>query len=415
MPMEELSVADQRLAFVLAVRKEGLSITDACEFYGISRPTGYKVLRRYDEEGVAGFLDHSRAPRHCPHAVDDAVVQEILGLKADHPRWGPKKLKAYWERKWAADSEGERRWPATSTVGEILKRAGLVGRRSRKSRANAPTAPILSRTHVPNQVWCADYKGEFRLGNGQWCYPLTITDLQSRYVLCCQALPNVSVERTWPYFVGVFQQYGLPEVLRTDNGVPFAIGSLTGLTQLSLNLIQLGIVLERIQPGKPQQNGTHERMHRTLKAESLPEGDHRAQQRHFDFWRSAFNEERPHEALGLRPPASVFTPSLRPFPTKIPSLEANAYPEGMKVHKVRPCGAIRWRGKELFICNLLTGQHVALDHYEERHHALYVGIMPLAILDETLGTFLPHKDAAPHLRRLRRELLIQRNLLDDDA
>jgi transposase InsO family protein len=391
--MKELSVADRRLSFVRSVIDGDLNISQACRVFGISRPTGYAILQRFENEGVAGLSDRSRAPLHRPQTVDEAIANQILALKVKHPSWGPKKLKASLE-----ESTGNK-WPATSTFGDILKRAGLVKSRHLKSRC--PSAPIRPTEQRPNELWCVDYKGQFSLRGGHLCYPLTMTDQASRYLLRCQALPDVTGTKAWPYFVGAFQEYGLPAAIRSDNGAPFAAASTTGLTYLSLRLIKLGIRLERIDPGKPQQNGAHERMHRTLKAEAIsPASDTLiGQQGRFDAWRREFNDERPHEALDQRTPGSIYVVSPRAMPLVLPELE---YPAGMRVTRVRTNGMIRWRGGFVFVSEVLIGELVGLDPFDEHYYALYVGRQPVAILDERTAAFLPAKQASKMLSELSR-------------
>ena len=380
---------DRRLLFVQSLA-DGLSMSDACREFGISRPTGYDYKDRYDQEGVAGLLDRSRAPHHRPHVVDQSLVTQILALKARYPTWGPKKLKATLEA-----SGGS--WPAASTIGEILKRAGLVKPRRRRSRC--PVAPLAASIPDANDVWCVDFKGQFKLGNNAYCFPLTLTDLASRYLLRCQALPDICGAKAWPYFVGAFQEYGLPRAIRSDNGSPFASASVTGVTKLTLQLIKLGIRLERIAPGKPQQNGAHERMHRTLKAEAIhPLSETFVdQQARFDRWQLEYNFERPHEALGQIPPGTVYAASTRPYPLVMPELE---YPAGMRVTRVRQNGQIRWRGDLVYVSDVLIGEQVGLSNFDEYYHALYVGHQPVAVLDERGPAFLRPVDAAPLIARL---------------
>ncbi len=396
MPMKELSVPDQRLFFVRLIQDEGLSLTEACRTCQISRPTGYKILERFQQEGVAGLSDRSRAPHH-PQTIVPELTDRILAAKAKHPTWGPKKIRAA-----LSQQEPLICWPATSTVGEILKRAGLV--RPRRRHTRCPRIKVQPWETKPNSLWCMDYKGQFQLGDGQWCYPLTITDQQTRFLIRCQALANTAGQNAWPYFVGAFQEFGLPDCIRSDNGSPFANASITGLTHLSLKLLKLGILLERIDPGKPQQNGTHERMHRTLKEEAASPASPQmtAQQHRFDAWRQIYTHERPHEALKMQTPASCYQASLRPYPVCLPPLN---YPEGMKVMRVRPNGCIRLRGKELFVSEVLTGEPIGLDPFANELCALYVGIFPLLILNEAALQFLPDDKASEHLEPLRRQIV----------
>jgi transposase InsO family protein len=385
-------VSDQRLSFV-AMYEEGFSLSHVCLHFGISRPTGYKILERYAQDGVSGLFDLSRAPHSRPNAVHRNQLDQILALKARYPTWGPKKLKARLETLY-----GDLRWPAPSTIGEHLKRAGLV--KERRLRPKCPAAPMLNEPEDVNRLWCIDYKGHFRLGNQRWCYPLTITDRASRFLIRCQALPDVTGAKAWPYFVGAFEEYGLPEAILSDNGSPFASVSTTGLTSLSLKLIRLGIRLERIAPGKPQQNGTHERLHRTLKAEAVYPvvAGLTAQQKRFDAWRRTYNEERPHEALAQSVPASVYTRSPRSYPRRMPGFQ---YPAETKVMRVRPNGCFRWRGREPFVSELLAGLDIALEPVDERRHIVYVGHQPVAVFDEADIAFLHPRNAAKYIKSLR--------------
>jgi putative transposase len=316
LPFKESSLADQRQAFVNII-DQGMRISQACRHFGISRPTGYQILKRYQQFGATGLNDQPRTPHHSPQTTPQEVVDQILALKAKFPYWGPKKLKATHEAQKTADDA--QTWPAVSTIGAILKSNGCV-----KPRARRTNAPAMNRTFAdlttpqyPNHVWSVDYKGQFLLGNGQWCYPLTITDNDTRFLLRCQGLRDVSFEKAWPYFVGAFREFGLPRVIRSDNGAPFASSSVSGMSRLSLNLLKLGIFPERIAPGKPQHNGRHERMHRTLKAETTlpPAYEMNAQQHRFDNWRQEFNHLRPHEGIAMKTPASLFRSSERAYPS----------------------------------------------------------------------------------------------------
>ncbi|WP_165864696.1 integrase core domain-containing protein [Capsulimonas corticalis] len=399
MPFKESSPTDQRLAF-LQLLEGGMSHSEACRYFGISRPTGYKILGRYQKEGVQGLLDQSRAPHHSPQTTSQTVIDQILELKAKHPYWGPKKLKAVHQTR--TTGMGCEPWPSLTTIGTILKTRGLVKSRTRRGSCPAINTPLsgLTQPHCPNHVWSVDYKGHFSLGDGNICYPLTMTDNETRFLLRCQALPDVTYERAWPYFVGAFREFGLPQVIRSDNGAPFAANSITGVSRLSLNLLKLGILPERIAPGKPQQNGRHERMHRTLKAETTipPRYEMSAQQRRFDAWRQEYNEIRPHEGIAMATPASLFTVSPRCYPSRPPELE---YPGGMKVMRVRPNGCIRWKGNELYLGEVLCGEPVGIDHYAAQYQAIYVGQLPIALIIEETGILASRTKTHDQLRLLR--------------
>ncbi len=296
--------------------KEGeASLTALCRKYEISRKTAYKYLRRYGEEGVLGLADRGRAPHTHPNQVSVAVEQAVVDLRLDHPTWGPKKLRAWLER-----HRPKEVWPARSTIGVILERHALNGKQPRRRQRATPSPQPLAHATGPNLVWCVDFKGWFRCGDGERCDPLTVTDAASRYLLCCQLLPRTDSVNTQAALIKVFRRYGLPQRMRSDNGEPFASVGVGGLSTLSIWWLKLGIVLERIEPGEPQQNGRHERMHRTLKKETAApaQASWRAQQRRFDQFRREFNEERPHEALGQQTPADQYRPSLRAYPERLP-------------------------------------------------------------------------------------------------
>jgi putative transposase len=389
MPWQETCAMTERLRLIMAVSSGEETMAEACRQAGISRKTGYKWQARFAAAGVAGLADRSRAPRHRPQTVPATVREAVVARRGQHPTWGPKKLIAALR---AAQPTAP--WPAPSTVGEILKQAGLVLPRRRRRRAPPRTHPLAHAT-AANVVWCADFKGDFRLGDGIRCYPLTISDAHSRFLLRCQALPRTATDRVQPLFAATFREYGLPDVLRTDNGPPFASTGLAGLTPLSVWWIKLGITPERIRPGKPGENGRHERMHRTLKAEGCvpPAPTLRAQQAAFDHFRQEYNTLRPHEALGQRPPAALYTPASRPFPDRLPEL---TYRTADAVRWVRPNGAIRWHQAELYLTPTLSGEPVGLSQVGD-------GLWQVAFGPLVLGTFHEHDPTLrPHLPTRRR-------------
>lgn len=378
----------ERMRFVIAATSGDVSMAAACRQAGISRQQGYKWLARFRAEGAVGLLDRSRAPRHRPQCVAPSVREAVLAQRARHPSWGPKKLVAS-----LAAAQPEVRWPAPSTVGDLLTAAGLVVPRRRRRHAPARTQPLAHATDA-HAVWCADFKGDFALADGSRCYPLTISDAHSRLLLRCQALPVTTTARVQPLFAATFREYGLPAVLRTDNGPPFASTGAGGLTPLSVWWVRLGIRPERIDPGKPQQNGRHERLHRTLKAETCrdPAPSLPAQQRRFDDFRTEYNELRPHEALGQAPPATRFTPSPRPFPERLPDL---VYPDADAVRWVRPNGALRWHSQEVYVSATLARQPVGLTQVGDGDWQLRFGPIHLGILDERTGRLTPARAPAP--------------------
>jgi len=394
--MKELSLSDLRLEFVRRVLDQHASITDACESFGISRVTGYKILSRFESEGVAGLADRSRAPIHCPHSVDAILIDQILAAKG-LPMcryWGPKKVRAHLQI-----TRPDIGWPASSTFAAIFKRHGHVTQR--RLRGATPNAgKPLTQASRPNHVWCIDYKGDFQLLDGYNCYPLTVTDDETRYLIRCQSMSDTSGALAWPCFVGAFRELGLPEKIRSDNGAPFAAVCLTGLTPLSLKFMKLGIGHERMRPSTPTQNARHERMHKTLKAETTqpPSAYAGAQQDRFNIWRDEYNNHRPHEGIGMKRPGDLYTSSPRPYPEFLPALKCE---DGMHAIKVRPNGSIRWRGVELYVGQVLAGEHVTLDHFDEGYHALYVGNQPMAVVDERTKAFLKPKVAKQYLRTLR--------------
>jgi len=377
MPWHSESLMSQRLEFVEAVvhRAPGQSIRDVCRAIGISERVGHKWLARFAAGGPAALADRSHAPHVAAHQVPRAIADAILALREQEPSWGARKLCDVLRREQPAVT-----WPAPSTITTLLKRAGLIlpRRRTRRDRgAWAHTA--LTRAAAPNDVWTADFKGEFRLGCGPYCYPLTMTDLASRYILTVTALASTASEPAAAQFRRCFATYGLPRVLRTDNGGPFAApGALGGLSTLAVWWIRLGIRPERIERGAPQQNGAHERMHRTLKAETTrpPSVTIAAQQHRFERWRRTFNERRPHEALGNTPPAAHYTASPRPLPRRLPMLED---PGDVDLRRVTTSGHIKWRATQIFLSTTLVGEYVSLREYAEGEWTIAFGPLTLGI------------------------------------
>lgn len=352
MPFESTSATDQKLQFISEWSREEIAFSQLCLKYGISRPTGYKWVERYKSFGAAGLEERSHEAHSQPNALDPNLEQMLLRARDRYPSWGPKKLIA-----WIREKEGLERVCALSTANEILKRHGLVSARKVTPRAVTSSEPLAAYRDV-NAVWCVDYKGWFRLGNGRRCDPLTLTDGFSRYLLRCQAFERMGLETTRRVFDATFREYGLPERIRSDNGAPFGSVAIGGLSALAVWWIRLGIVPERIAPGRPCQNGRHERMHRTLKEALQPPGyDLRAQQRRFNAFRRYFNEERPHEALGQRTPQSFYEASTRPYPARIPEPE---YEPSMETRKVQCKGEFKWKGGELFLSETLRGETIGL-------------------------------------------------------
>lgn len=379
MPWNETCVMDEKLKFIAAWTEGRWSMTRLCERFGISRKTGYKWISRYEAMGVSGLEARSRARHHHSNAVTQEVQAYLLELKTGRfPHWGPRKI-----RDWLRCNHPERPWPAASTIGELYDRHGLVKRRRRRPRA-APQSEPLRHCQAPNDVWSADFKGQFKLGNGQWCYPLTVSDNASRYVLGCQGLPNIKQTLVQPVFERIFAEFGIPRAIRTDNGIPFASRGLGGLSRLAVWWLRLGIHVERTAPGRPDQNGRHERMHKTLKAEVPIRHNASAQQRAFNRFRREFNEERPHESLDGARPADRFVKSDRPFknPGEI------TYEPHFTVRRVRTTGEIRWRGGLVFVSEALTGQRVGLLPANSECWEIYYSNRLLGLLDDRLGRIL---------------------------
>jgi putative transposase len=376
MVWRETGIMDERLKFVEQCLREDETMSALCERFGISRKTGYKWLGRYRELGALGLHDLPRAPLHHGRATAPDIVARIVALKEAHPSWGPKKLISRLERHAPGID-----WPARSTAGEILKRHGLVGRHRARWRAmgNGPW-PEPDR---PNAVWTGDHKGWFRTKDGKRCEPLTLMDGSSRYLLALAATSSTSDAQAWPVYERAFKENGLPDRHRSDNGPPFASAGVTGLTPLSVRFIKLGIELERIQPGKPQQNGRHERFHLTLlPLAKAPQADHEAQAQAFDAFRREYNEERPHEALGMDTPSEHYCPSLRPMPTKMPEPD---YQAEAAVRRVRSSGEIKWNGELIYVSSALIGEAVAAYETEEGEWALRFYTHPLGIIDSKHG------------------------------
>lgn len=370
LPMEE------RIRFVLAVEQREYPIAELCRQYGISRKTGYKWIRRYQADGLDGMRERSRRPLHCPHKTSQQWVDRIIQHKLKHPRWGPKKIRIILqEQGWPGPT------PAASTIGNILDRAGLVKPRKRRRRRKRSFQGPFTQAERPNHVWGVDYKGWFRTGDGQRCDPLTVSDLYSRYILGVKALPNQAYSAARDVFEHLFSHYGLPEVIRSDNGSPFASTGAGGLSRLSVWWILLGIKLELIAPGHPEQNGSHERMHLTLKQEACHPAsvNHRAQQRRFNKWRKEFNEQRPHEALQMKKPAQMYHRSDRGYPKN--PIEPS-YPPGYQVRRVRTNGEIKWCGRKRFIGEALKGVPVGVKRIDESRSQVYFGSILLGDLHD---------------------------------
>jgi len=390
MPWRENCRMDERVRFVAAAGTGDWSMTALCEEFGISRKTGYKWLERYREAGAAGLMDRSRAPHAHGRSTPAHLVEAIEGLRRTRPNWGPRKIVAKLRA-----GEPEAPWPSASTAGEILKRAGLVSKR-RLHRRGPPRLGALTTPERCNHVWGVDYKGWVRLCDGTRVEPLTITDGFSRYLLCAAPSTNTTHAQARPLFERAFAEHGLPEVIRSDNGSPFASTGVTGLTALGVWWIKLGVAHERIDPGHPQQNGRHERMHLTLLEAMRPASKNLAEQatRLCAFVKD-YNEERPHEALGQEPPARVYAPSPRKPPDRLPEPD---YPAEAAVRKVRSNGEIKWRGELVFVGTALVDEAVALEETETGEMAVRFFATQLGVIDRKTGKLRrpapPPKEAA---------------------
>lgn len=372
MPWKECNRMDERLRFVARLL-EGEKMSAMCREFGISRPTGYKIFNRYKDFGLDGLNDRSRRPYRHANRLPFQVERVIVSVKREHPSWGARKVRD----KLVGDLPMIHP-PARSTVHAVLDRHGLVTRRKRRRHNKAQGTPLVH-AGSPNALWCADYKGEFRMGNRRYCYPLTITDYRSRYLLACEGMESTKSTFAFAVFERAFKDYGLPEVIRTDNGAPFAsCNALFGLSRLAVWWLRLGIGIERIQPGHPEQNGRHERMHLTLKKEATkpPSFNFLQQQARFDDFVTVYNHERPHQALGGKYPAQLYTPSPRQY--RVP--EEPDYPFHDRAVRVTQCGRICIGKRKINLSTVFAGQTVGLREEDD-------GIWLVSFLDYDLGFF----------------------------
>jgi transposase InsO family protein len=366
---------DERIAFIADHRHGLYTVTELCARYGISRKTGYKMLDRFAEHGRHGLADRSRAPHHCPHRITTALVDLLCATRRQHPDWGAGKLLDYLEPR-----HPQVAWPAVSTVNDLLARHGLVPKRRRRRPHLHPGVVPLT-TREPNDLWTADFKGQFTTRDGRYCYPLTIADQHTRYLLTCHGLPSTHGAGARIVFERAFRTYGLPTAIRTDNGVPFATSGIHGLSQLNVWWMRLGVQHQRIHPGRPQQNGAHERMHKTLKRGAIrpPRANAPAQQRAFNRFRAEYNDERPHASLGGKTPASQYRPAPHPYPRILPPQE---YPGHFLVKKITTGGTFRFQRRLLFIANSLTNHHIGLEETADGIWSIYFNTVLLAKFDE---------------------------------
>jgi putative transposase len=375
MPWQATNVERERMRFVVQAEEGLFSMKELCARFGISRQAGYTLLKRYEEEGVSALRERSRAPGHSPQRIAEAIQALLLETRREHTDWGPRKVLDY-----LREERPELKLPAASTVGDLYTRHRLVEVKRRERRWPHPgRAPL--RASAPNQVWTVDYKGEFLTGDGRRCYPLTMADAHTRFLLACDGLSSTAHASAQAVFERVFRTYGLPEVIRSDNGSPFASKAIAGLSRLSLWWTRLGIGHDRIQPGHPEQNGSHERMHRTLKRRTLRPvaADAVEQQDRFDDFREEYNHVRPHDGVGGQRPGKLYTRSARELPAQLPGPE---YPAHFRVRRLRKNGILYFRDRSFFVSELLKGEDVGLEEIGDRVWSLYFYDLLLARLDE---------------------------------
>jgi putative transposase len=388
-PWRQNSPMSEKKAFVRACTDRRRYIAEICAEFGISEKTGYRLLKRYRESGEAGLEDRSHAVRNHPFQITEEVERVILSLKHAHPDYGPQVIHDRLRQ-----HEPFKHWPAASSIGELLKRHGLVKRRRRRDRSGRRTYlnSFLTRATEPNLVWTADFKGEFKLNSGarEYCYPLTVMDLSSRFILGIRALHTTSVAQTRKQFTTIFREYGLPRVIRSDNGVPFAHPTAIGrLGQLALWWVRLGIRPEHIRPGTPSENGAHERFHKTLKAAATKPASPSlvSQQQRFDDFRDEYNNHRPHRSLDdRRPPRDFYLKSPRVFPERLPSL---TYPERALKRRVTSAGTIRWHFERIFISSNMAGDYVGILEEPDNSLKVLYGNLELGTLDSDRNKLTP--------------------------
>jgi putative transposase len=375
MPWAETNPMKERVRFVKDFHNGLWTMSELCQRYGISRKTGYKWMQRHDQEGRPGLRDRSRAPHYCPHKIPDEVAQAILEVRRQHPSCGPRKIVA-----WLYDRRRDLAMPSISTAGDLLSRAGLVRRRRRRRRPQHP-GQVPIRTRRPNDLWTADFKGHFHARDGLYCYPLTVADQHSRFLLGCDALLSTKGDGVRRSLERLFREFGLPEAIRTDNGVPFATTGIHGLSKLNVWWMRLGIQHQRIAPAHPEQNGAHERMHRTLKQEATrpPAANRTRQQAAFNRFQRIYNDERPHEALKDRPPTAVYRCSTQMYPRRLPAVE---YPGHFFVRRVSTAGTFRFFSHQLFSSHALEHLDIGLEEVDNGIWSIQFCNVLIARLDE---------------------------------
>jgi transposase InsO family protein len=375
MPWQGVSPVDLRLRFITEYLTEHYSMTELASAYSISRKTAYYWVRCYQREGPSRLAGASRRPHTMPRTTPDDLAAQLVAARRRHPTWGAGKL-----RDWLVRRSPETAWPCRDTIHTVLTRAGVVRQRRRTRPRIAPPHHLTAPT-APNLVWTVDFKGEFCTGDGALCYPFTLRDGYSRYLLRCAALTSVRTTVTQPQFARAFAAYGLPDRIRSDNGPPFGAPTLAGLARLAVWWVRLGILPERSRPGRPGDNGAHEQFHRVLKQETAhpPAPTRHAQQQRFQRFITEYNYERPHDAVDHAPPATRYQPSPRPFPPRLPALE---YPLQWPVRRVWSNGTIKWHGRPLFVTRTLAAQDVAFEPLDDGVWMLRFAALPLAVFHE---------------------------------
>lgn len=375
MPWRDIRPMDSKLQFVSLVLESLMTMTDLCSIFNISRKTGYKWLSRYQAEGPEGLRDKTTAPNHIPHKTSKEISDFIVSCRKKHPSWGARKITHQ-----AQHVIPHIDLPSETTINNIIKREGLTSKKRRRRKPSHPGRPSAT-AQRSNDIWTTDFKGQFKTKDGLYCYPLTILDEYSRFLIQCQALYSTSYDGVFKVFKRVFSEYGLPNAMKSDNGIPFATTGLARLSKLSVWWIKLGINPILIQPASPYQNGVHERMHKTLKDETTipPAGDLKAQQRKFNTWKKEYNFDRPHETLMGKYPSQVYRPSLKKYPSKVPDVD---YPDHFEVRFVSANKCFRWKHRAVASSSALVHEYVGLEQVMDGVWAVYFSWKRLGFLDE---------------------------------
>lgn len=375
MPWTEIRPMDSKMQFVSFALNGDLTMTELCSIFNISRKTGYKWVYRYIEHGVKGLINQSKAPKTIPHKTSEKITDFIVSYRKKHPSWGARKIIQK-----AQQVAPGLEMPSETTISNIIKRQGLTNKKRKRRKLGHPGRPTAT-AKIPNDIWTTDFKGEFKTKDGQYCYPLTIMDEYSRFLIDCQGLKSTGYKGAFAVFKRAFKEYGLPSVIKSDNGIPFATTGIARLSKLSVWWIKLGIDPILIQPASPYQNGVHERMHKTLKYESTipPSGDLKAQQRRFNVWKKEYNFDRPHESLKGNSPSMIYKHSFKRYPSRIPKVE---YPSHFEVRYVSANKCFRWNHNAVAISSTLIHEYVGLEEVMDGIWAVYFSWKRLGFLDE---------------------------------